>query len=81
VEEGYWVQVLASTSTSAVEAAAAKLGDLGFAGDRRRVVRSDEEGNELLRLRVGPFPDRTSAERVARRMQESGFSGAWVVAP
>jgi cell division septation protein DedD len=80
-EAGYWVQLLASSNREAVDEAAAKLADLGFTSSRQRIVRIDEGGNELLKLRVGPFPDRASAERVTRRMQDSGFPDAWVVAP
>ncbi len=82
VGEGYWVQVLASTNPDAIAKAQATLEKQGFAADRQLVVRGqDSQGNELLKLRVGPFPDHASADRVARRMQGSGFSGAWVVAP
>jgi cell division septation protein DedD len=82
VGEGYWVQVLASTSPETVAKAQTALQKQGFAADRQLVVRGpDGAGNELLKLRVGPFPDHASADRVARRMQGSGFSGAWVVAP
>jgi cell division septation protein DedD len=82
VEEGYWVQVLASTSADTVARAQATLEKQGFTADRQLVVRGpDGAGNELLKLRVGPFPDHASADRVAKRMQGSGFSGAWVVAP
>ena len=38
-------------------------------------------GDELHKLRVGPFPDRESADRVAERMRASGFPDAWIVAP
>jgi cell division septation protein DedD len=82
VGEGYWVQVLASTSPDTVAKAQATLQKQGFTADRQLVVRGpDGAGNELLKLRVGPFPDHASADRVAKRMQGSGFSGAWVVAP
>ena len=80
--EGYWVQVLASSSPDTVAKAQATLQKQGFTADRQLVVRGeDSQGNELLKLRVGPFPDHASADRVAKRMQGSGFSGAWVVAP
>jgi len=82
VGEGYWVQVLASTSPETVAKAQATLQKQGFTADRQLVVRGEDgKGNELLKLRVGPFPDHASADRVAKRMQGSGFSGAWVVAP
>jgi cell division septation protein DedD len=81
-DDGFWVQVLASTTSEAVERSRGQLEELGFTEARQRVVRSREsEGNELYKLRVGPFPDRDSAERVAKRMQASGFPDAWVVAP
>jgi cell division septation protein DedD len=80
--EGFWVQVLASTSPDTVNRAQVSLEKLGFDAERQLVVRGeDSDGNELLKLRVGPFPDHASADRVAKRMQGSGFSGAWVVAP
>jgi cell division septation protein DedD len=79
---GYWVQVLASSSPDTVAKAQATLQKQGFGADRQLVVRGEDgQGNELLKLRVGPFPDHASADRVAKRMQGSGFSGAWVVAP
>lgn len=82
VTDGFWVQVLASTSDGAVENARKRLAELGFAREHQSVIRSPGPGgNELLKLRVGPFPDRPSAERVVKRMQSSGFSDAWVVAP
>jgi cell division septation protein DedD len=82
VAEGYWVQVLASSSADTVAKAQATLQKQGFGADRQLVVRGeDSQGNELLKLRVGPFPDHASADRVAKRMRGSGFSGAWVVAP
>ena len=82
VGEGYWVQVLASSSPDTVARAQATLVKQGFTAERQLVVRApDSTGNELLKLRVGPFPDHASADRVAKRMQGSGFSGAWVVAP
>jgi cell division septation protein DedD len=82
VGEGYWVQVLASSSPETVAKAQATLQKQGFTADRQLVVRGEDgKGNELLKLRVGPFPDHASADRVAKRMQGSGFSGAWVVAP
>ena len=80
--EGFWVQVLASTNAGAVEEARTRLAELGFARDHQAVTRSPGPGgNELLKLRVGPFPDRPSADRVANRMKASGYSDAWVVVP
>jgi len=80
--EDFWVQVLASGNLSSVEKARAKLAESGFNRDRQRVVTTaGAGGNELHKLRVGPFPDRSSAERVAQRMKASEFPDAWVVAP
>ncbi len=80
--EDFWVQVLASSSDTAVEKARAKLAELGFTRDRQKVVTTVVPGgNELHKLRVGPFPDRASADRVVQRMKSSGYPDAWVVAP
>ena len=77
-----WVQVLASSRREAVERAREQLVGLGFPRDRQRVVSSEVAGgNVLYKVRVGPFPDRESADRVVRRMAESGFPDAWVVSP
>jgi hypothetical protein len=76
------VQVLASGNATAIEAARTRLDSLGFPKDHQAVTRGPGPGGqELLKLRVGPFPDRASADRVAERMKASGYSGAWVVAP
>lgn len=81
--EGFWVQVLAVTSADAVEEARKRLAvDLEFDRDHQAVTRiPGPGGKELIRLRVGPFPDRSSAERVVKRMKAAGYSDAWVVAP
>jgi len=77
-----WVQVLASSRREAVERAREQLVELGFPRERQRVVSSPVAGgNVLYKVRVGPFPDRESADRVVRRMAESGFPDAWVVTP
>lgn len=80
--QGFWVQVLASSSEASIEDARTRLVGLGFDREHQRPVREDDAaGNELIKLRVGPFPDRTSADRVLQRMQAAGFPDAWVVVP
>jgi cell division septation protein DedD len=79
--EGYWVQVVAVSNPASVEKAQADLAELGFTRDRQQVEETVSGGNVLHRLRVGPFPDRPSADRVATRMKAAGYSGAFVVAP
>jgi len=80
--EGYWVQVLASSTPQAMEQAEGKLAELGFPSDHRRVITTQVAGGSVLyKLRVGPFPDRDSADRVMARMRVSGFPDAWIVAP
>ncbi len=79
---GYWVQVLAARHAEAVAKARSRLVELDFPRNRHWVVQTPTaEGVILYKVRVGPFPDRQSAERVARRMRVSGFPDAWVVAP
>ena len=65
-----------------MEEARAKLVGLGFDLDHQRLVHSPVAGgNELIKLRVGPFPNRDSADRVLQRMRSAGFPDAWVVVP
>ena len=80
--DGFWVQVLASSSPQAMERARDKLEGLGFPAKNQQVSTTQVAGgNVLYKLRVGPFPDRDSADRVARRMRGSGYPDAWVVVP
>jgi cell division septation protein DedD len=73
--------VLASNRRSTVDAASTSLEGLGFARDYQTLITSDEGSVTLYKLRIGPFPDRASADRVAQRMSSAGFPDAWVVAP
>jgi len=78
----FFVQVLASAQQQSVEAAQTRLEDLGFASDHQHLITVQDAGaGVLFKLRIGPFPDRSSADRVAQRMSSAGFPDAWVVAP
>ncbi len=78
----FWVQVLASRHSEAIEKAKTKLADAGFPRESQKVVETSVAGGTtLLKLRIGPFPDRGSADRVMNRMQDAGFPDAWVVKP
>ena len=78
----FFVQVLASAKQQSVEAARTRLEDLGFGGDHQHLITVQGAGAGVLyKLRIGPFPDRISADRVAQRMSAEGFPDAWVVAP
>jgi cell division protein FtsN len=80
--DGYYVQVLASSTAQAMEGAEQKVADLGFSSDHRHITTTQVAGGSVLyKLRIGPFPDRDSADRVMGRMRVSGFPDAWVVAP
>ena len=80
--EGFWVQVLAVRTESAVREARAKLDGLGFPRDHQWVAAAPTAGGDTLyKVRVGPFPDRNSADRVVRRMAAADFPDAWVVTP
>jgi len=77
-----WVQLLAARHAGAIKEGRRRAKTLGFPPDHQEVVRSvAEAGNVLYKLRVGPFPDRASADRVARRLRAEGFPDAWVVTP
>jgi len=78
----FFVQVLASAKQQSVDAARTRLEGLGFAGDHQHLITVQDAGaGVLFKLRIGPFPDRISADRVAQRMSAEGFPDAWVVAP
>jgi len=80
--DGFWVQVLASSKEASIAEARTKLIGLGFDRDHQILVRSDVAGgNELIKLRVGPFLNRVSADRVQQRMRAADFPDAWVVVP
>jgi cell division septation protein DedD len=80
--DGFSVQLLASLKQASIEEARARLAGLGFDREHQQVVRSEVAGGATLhKLRVGPFPDRASADRVVQRMRDAGFPDAWVVAP
>jgi len=81
VQVEFFVQVLASSNSSSVAAARTKLEGLGFSRDHQHLITLQEAGTgTLYKLRVGPFPDRGSADRVAQRMSAAGFPDSWVVA-
>jgi rare lipoprotein A len=78
----FFVQVLASSHEATVEGARDRLVGLGFPRANQQVITVRNPGSAtLFKLRLGPFPDRSSAERVAQRMSAAGFPDAWVVAP
>ena len=81
VKVEFFVQVLASSNSNSVAAARTKLEGLGFSRDHQHLITLQEAGTgTLYKLRVGPFPDRGSADRVAQRMSAAGFPDSWVVA-
>jgi cell division septation protein DedD len=78
----FFVQVLASAKQQSVDEARTRLEGLGFSGDHQHLITVQDAGvGVLYKLRIGPFPDRNSADRVAQRMSSAGFPDAWVVAP
>jgi cell division septation protein DedD len=79
---GFWVQLLAVRNDQALANARDEAERLGFPRANQRVLRTDVTGGGVLyKLRIGPFPNRESADRVAARMRESGFGDAWVISP
>lgn len=78
----FFVQVLASSRNASVESARTKLEGLGFPRENQHLITVQDDGSPTLyKLRLGPFPDRGSADRVSQRMSAAGFPDAWVVAP
>jgi cell division septation protein DedD len=81
-EGDFWVQVIASSRRSTIDDARTTLVGLGFDREHQQVASSEVAGGgELHKLRVGPFPDRASADRVVKRMRSADFPDAWVVIP
>ena len=73
----FFVQVLASSRNDSVESARTKLEGLGFPRDHQHLITVQDPGSPTLyKLRLGPFPDRASADRVAQRMSAAGFPDA-----
>lgn len=80
--DGFWVQVIAVSEPDSLGTVRSRMVELGFPQDHQWLVRTaDGSGGTIYKLRVGPLPDRRSADRVARRMKVSGYPGAWVVSP
>ncbi len=78
----FFVQVLASSRSASVESARTRLEGLGFPRENQHLITVQDAGSPTLyKVRLGPFPDRGSADRVAQRMSAAGFPDAWVVAP
>ena len=78
----FFVQVLASSKPSTVEEARIKLVTLGFPRDHQHLITVENPGSTALyKLRIGPFIDRASADRVSQRMSAAGFPDSWVVSP
>ncbi len=81
-DDAFWVQVIASSRRATIESARTALVGLGFDREHQQVTASEVAGgDELLKLRVGPFPDRASADRVVTRMRAADYPDAWVVVP
>jgi hypothetical protein len=77
-----WVQVLAVRHRDALDQERRRLVELGFPLESQVVTPTAVAGGATLyKLRIGPFPDRVSADRVTERMRVSGFPDAWVVVP
>ena len=78
----FFVQVLASSRSASVESARTKLESLGFPRENQHLITVQDDGSPTLyKLRLGPFPDRGSADSVSQRMSADVFPDAWVVAP
>lgn len=73
-----WVQVAALSKRSDAEGVRHRVIAMGFRPEQLVVL--PLEGGKY-RVRVGPFPDRESASRVAARLRAGGFPQAFVVSP
>lgn len=71
-----WVQVAAVSRQDVAEDLRQRLVKFGFTGSQ---VTIQQGSKGLFHVRVGPFTDLESAGRVAARLGESGFKGAYPV--
>lgn len=72
---GVWVQVAALSRQDLADGVRQRLMAVGYTREQVTV----QPLGSLFRVRLGPFPDTTSAERVAARLQELGFERPFVV--
>lgn len=75
----FWVQALSATSEKEAQARREKLAAHGFRG--AVVPGPGPHGGRVYRVRVGPFPTREEAERVAERLKTREKLQPWVVPP
>ncbi len=73
---GEWIQVGALSRTALAEGLRQRVIALGYRPDQVVVVPT---GDGKYRVRLGPFPDRESADRVLARLHADGFPDAFVV--
>jgi cell division protein FtsN len=71
-----WVQIAALSHRRQAEGVRTRVMALGFT--RTQVV-VEPAPHGKFRVRLGPFPDGESADRVAARLRAQGFPGAFVV--
>jgi rare lipoprotein A len=72
-----WVQVASFGERANARRLAQSLDQAGLG--RVRVVRARVKGERVYRVRIGPFADRLSAERVLRDLGTRGFGPATIV--
>jgi rare lipoprotein A len=77
--ETLYVQVGAFGREESAEAMAAALSPM--LGHPVRVQKTEAEGRELYRVRVGPFSQRVHAEKVRSYLSDKGYPGSTIVAP
>ncbi len=77
--EGFWVQVLSSTSEREAKARQSLLARHGY----RAVVESSRSAKRpvLYRVRVGPYPGREQASKAAETLQRREKATTWIVPP
>ncbi len=71
----FYVQVLAGRDRTAVEKVVEELRGQGYPV---RLFSEREGRSTLFRVRVGGYPDRAEADRIAEQLRREGHAGAWV---
>ena len=76
---GYWIQVLSTTSESEARARRSRLASSGYRAAVSPI--RGAKGPTLYRVRIGPYPSREEASKVAEALDRKEKIRTWIVSP
>jgi DedD protein len=77
--EGYWIQVLSTTSESEARSRRSRLASSGYRAAVSPI--RGAKGPMLYRVRVGPYSSREEASKVAEALDRKERIRTWIVSP